>query len=202
MAVGLGAAAIVITGCQSTGVKTKADSSTAQTGKTTEAAKPSTSGTSKAATAKSTAPKSTAAKPAHVKATITLGGNNAPGEKVAVTVVKVVERTTASDGFSKPAKGKRFAAVQFRLHNVGKSSYQDSPGNGAKVLDSQGQSYPSYIVGDVAAGPSFANGSVNIAPGETQLGYVAFQVPTTFKISKVQFGTDSGFGQTGEWINP
>jgi len=35
--------------------------------------------------------------------------------------------------------------------------------------------------------------------GDKALGYIVFEVPTTSKVSMVQFGTDSGFGGTGEW---
>ena len=181
--------------CQSTtGVKTKADS-------------PGSSHTKTANTTAATThlPASKAATPsaAHVGAAITLGGNNKPGEKLSVAVVKVAATTEATDGFTRPSKGMRFAAVQFRLHNLGKSTYTDSPDNGAKVFDQQGQSFGSYITGgNVKAGPGFASGTVNIAPGGSELGYVTFQVPRHFRIAKIQFGTDSGFGQTGEWINP
>ncbi|HET9828809.1 MAG TPA: DUF4352 domain-containing protein [Nocardioidaceae bacterium] len=136
---------------------------------------------------------------AHVGSTITLGGNTSPGEKLAVTLVKYVPTTMATDQFSKPAPGKRFAAVQFRFRNLGRSAYQDSPSNGAKVIDVKGQSFGSYLVGDVKAGPQFAHGLVNILPRDKALGVIAFEVPKRATIAKVQFGTDSGFGEVGEW---
>ncbi len=187
------ACGLALSACQSSGgVKTKADSPS-----TSSAKHANTSATVRPATSKPTATV------AHVGATITLGGNEKPGEKLAVTVVKVAATTKATDGFTKPSRGMRFAAVQFRLRNVGKSTYSDSPDNDSKVFDRQGQSFGSYITGgNVKAGPGFANGTVNIAPGGAELGYLTFQVPRNFKIAKVQFGTDSGFGETAEWINP
>jgi len=85
------------------------------------------------------------------------------------------------------------------LRNLGKSPYQDSPSNGAKVIDAKGQSFASTIAANVKAGPDFAGGQVNILPGDKALGVVVFEVSKKVKIAKVQFATDSGFGQVGEW---
>jgi hypothetical protein len=46
-------------------------------------------------------------------------------------------------------------------------------------------------------------GTENIAAGSTGLGCVVFEVPTTARITKVQFTLDSGMGpQTGQWNVP
>jgi hypothetical protein len=120
----LAAPVLVVSGCTSSGMTNKQDSSTGES-----SAASSSAGTS--------AKKQAAAK---VGSTITLGGNNSQGEKLAVTVERYVPSTVSTDGFTKPAAGKRFAAVQFALRNLGTSPYQDAPANGAKVLDAKGQS--------------------------------------------------------------
>ena len=51
----------------------------------------------------------------------------------------------------------------------------------------------------VKAGPLFP-GSVKLTPGGKALGYVVFEVPKASKVSAVQFGMDSGFADTGEWL--
>ena len=138
-----------------------------------------------------------AAATARVGSTISLTGET-PGEKMAVTVVKVVTRAAGSDEFNTPDPGKRFYAVQFRLSNTGSAAYSDSPSNSAQVIDSNGQSYQSDL-STVAACDSFP-GSENIAVGSTGLGCVVFQVPRHAKITEVQFTLDSGFAnQTGQW---
>jgi hypothetical protein len=177
-------ALVVVAGCTSGGMTNAPDKSA---NKSSGASSPTASKLAKKKTV------------AHVGSTITLGGNNAAGEKLAVTVVKYVPTTVSTDQFTKPAAGKRFAAVQFSLRNMGKSAYEDSPSNGAKVIDVKGQSFGSYLAGNVKAGPGFANGQVNILPGDKALGVVVFEVPKKVKLAKVQFGTDSGFGQVGEW---
>lgn len=139
----------------------------------------------------------TASSAARVGSVITLTGNSA-GEKMDVSVVRVISHGQPTDQYSTPDPGKRFYAVQFRLANTGSAAYSDSPSNGAAVVDSAGQSYQSTLF-DVADCQSFP-GTENIAAGQSGLGCVVFQVPVAAKITKVQFTLDSGFGpQTGQW---
>ncbi|MCX4747102.1 DUF4352 domain-containing protein [Kitasatospora sp. NBC_01287] len=135
---------------------------------------------------------------AKVGDTIALKGQD-QGSADDVTVVKVVDNAQSTpDGFGKPADGKRWIAVQFRLKNTGTAAYSDSPENGATVADDKGQSYTS-VVADTTAGQSFAS-PVNNAPGDTALGFITFEVPADAKIVKAQFTLDSGFAdQTGQW---
>ncbi|GAA2752946.1 hypothetical protein GCM10010440_70990 [Kitasatospora cinereorecta] len=103
--------------------------------------------------------------------------------------------------FSSPEAGMRFVAVQFRLQNTGTAPYSDSPSNGAKVIDTQGQQFESTI-SDTGAGPSFT-GTTTIAPGATALGFITFQVPSTSRLAQVQFALDSGFAKdVGQWNLP
>ncbi|KPI15630.1 protein of unknown function DUF1942 [Actinobacteria bacterium OK074] len=123
------------------------------------------------------------------------------GETLAVTVVKVVDPAVAENDYSTPGAGKRFVAVQFRLKNTGTEVYSDSPSNGAKIVDTQGQQFASTIE-DTTAGPGFP-GSVTIARGDTGLGFITFAIPASSKVAKVQFTMDSGFADnTGQWDVP
>lgn len=152
-------------------------------------------GGSAAGTAKA-APKGAAKGAAKVGDTIGLTGME--GGKADLTVVKVVDNPKGADDYSTPDAGKRFFAVQFRIKDTGTKAYSDSPSNGAKVVDSQGQSYDSDI-NDTKAGPGFP-ATVNIAPGSSGLGYITFQVPVGAKITQIQFTLDSGMAdQTGQW---
>ncbi|MFD4659926.1 DUF4352 domain-containing protein [Kitasatospora sp. NPDC058444] len=136
-------------------------------------------------------------KVAKVGDTIALKGND-PADTADVTVVKVVDNAEGADEFTHPADGKRFVALQFRIKASGKKAYSDVPGNSAKVVDAQGQAFGTTIA-DTKAGPSFQV-PANIAPGESALGFVTFEVPKDAKLDKAQFGLDSGFApQTGQW---
>ena len=134
---------------------------------------------------------------ARVGDTVSLKGMES-GSKADVTVVKFVNRAVGADEFSQPESGKRFVAVQLKIKNIGSKAYSDSPSNGAKVVDTEGQGFDADI-SDTKAGPSFS-ADVNVAPGGTAKGFITFQVPKNAKIDKVQFTMDSGFAdQTGQW---
>jgi len=150
-----------------------------------------------AATAVSVKP-SAAVKPAGLGDSITVAGFN--GEKLTVTLVKVFPDAKGADEFTSPDAGKHFYAVQLRITNAGAAAYSDSPDNSAVLKDASGQQFQTDL-SSVTAGQSF--GSVNIAPGDSVLGVVVFQVPTGDKPVKVQFTPDSGMGNhTAQWNLP
>lgn len=168
---------------------------------TTTATAPATSSTPKVSASASKAAAEPSPSPSASTATIgdslTLSGTD-PGEQVKVTLVKVLPDAAPADNFSSPDAGKRFYAAQFRLNITGSKTYSDSPDNSAKLTDSQGQSYDSWIQ-DVAGCQAFSSG-LNIAPGGTGLGCVTFEIPQSAKITQVQFTLDSGFADdTGQW---
>ncbi len=120
------------------------------------------------------------------------------GEALDVTVTKVVEPAHPKDSYLKPSAGDHLVAVQFRLKNTGTTVYDDSPSNGATVIDKNGQRF-SDSFNDSTAGPSFP-GSITISPGKAALGFITFEVPNTSRVVTVQFAMDSGFSDdVGEW---
>ncbi|MFF2774007.1 DUF4352 domain-containing protein [Streptomyces sp. NPDC058052] len=136
-------------------------------------------------------------RPAAVGDTLSLTGTG-DGEALDVTVVEVVDPARSDDEFSEPDQGKKLVGVQFRLKNTGTEVYDDSPGNGARVVDRLGQQFGATIA-DLSSGPSFP-GSVTLAAGDTALGFIAFEVPEDSKIVKVQFAMNSGFSDNvGQW---
>ncbi|MER5863839.1 DUF4352 domain-containing protein [Kitasatospora sp. NPDC002040] len=140
--------------------------------------------------------KDAAKAPAKIGDTIALKGA-LPESTADVTAVKLVDNAEGADEFNKPADGKRFVAVQFRIKATGKG-YNDSPSNSAKLIDAQGQAFNTSL-SDTKAGQSFAAGTT-IATGESGLGFLTFEVPADAKLDKVQFTLDSGFApQTGQW---
>jgi hypothetical protein len=183
VAVGL----IALTGCAASGgVKTTSD--------------PLAGSASAPAASAPASPKSAVSTPAPASAsvgsTITLKGNT--DENIAVTLVKVVAIAKSSDSYMAPQAGNRYYAIQWRIKNVSTVAYSDSPSNGTKVADSADQQFESSFQ-DTKSGPSMPSG-LKLAPGASALGFITYEVPTSSKIVKVQFSTDSGFGETGEWI--
>ncbi|MFG2785522.1 DUF4352 domain-containing protein [Streptomyces prunicolor] len=131
--------------------------------------------------------------------TLGLTGTNS-GEKLDVTVVKVVDPAGARQ-YENPSAGDRFVSVQFKLKNTGTAVYNDSPSNGATVIDKDGQRF-SASLNNSTAGPSFP-GSITIRPGKTALGFITFEVPKASRVATVQFAMDSGFSDdVGEWQVP
>ncbi|MFB7948475.1 DUF4352 domain-containing protein [Kitasatospora phosalacinea] len=115
-----------------------------------------------------------------------------------VTLVKVVDPAESADEFLQPEEGKRYVSVQFRIKATGSAAYTDTPAIGAKLIDAQGQSFDSTFA-ETKAGPEFP-GAVNIAPGESSLGFVTFEIPSDAKVDKVQYALNSGFAeQSGQW---
>ncbi len=129
--------------------------------------------------------------------TIELSGLTA-GERVAVTLVQVVDPAQPASDFDSPPAGTRLIGAQLRLRNSGTAAYQDSPANSATLVDTVGQAFRSTISG-TAEGPGFPGG-VTVAPGDTGLGFVTFAVPTASVAGKFQFALDSGLAtQVGQW---
>lgn len=156
---------------------------------------PETVDTSPDATSEEPATTATTESPkARVGSTVSLEGQE-DGVKVDATVVKVVDPAPPGD-FLTP-KG-RIVAIQIKLTNTGTRPYDDSPGNGAKLVDGDGQSFNATTL-ESGAGP--AMGTVTITPGDSRLGFVSFDVPKEAVLSKFQLALDSGFAnETGEWL--
>lgn len=149
------------------------------------------------ATTTAATPTATKASTAHIGDTLTLHGTDSD-TNLSVTIVKWVDPAKSSDEFTSPDKGNRWVAAQFRLVNHGTKPYSDSPTNGAKVADSQGQRFGT-VVADISAGPAMDSG-LDLPPGETALGWVVFEVPTASKVVTVQWAADSGFSdEVGQW---
>lgn len=156
-----------------------------------------TGSTKAGATAASATTAAAAAKPAGLGDTIDVTGD-ASGEKLAVTLVKVDPKARSTDGFSSPPAGDAYFAAQIRIKNIGTVAYSDSADNCLAVKDGKGQSFQTDLVSSVSSGPTMDQ--LNIAPGDTSLGWVVFDVPTGDAVTQVQFTEDSGMGgDTAQW---
>jgi hypothetical protein len=142
-------------------------------------------------------PKPSKEEVAKVGDTITLKGME-DGEQLDVTVKKFLDPAKGADEFNQPESGKKWVAAQFQLVNTGSKVYSDSPSNGAKVADVDGQRFDAWF-GEIAAGPAMTS-DLNLPKGEKALGWIVFEVPKNSKIVTIQYGMNSGFAeQTGQW---
>ncbi|TQM58057.1 TIR domain-containing protein [Humibacillus xanthopallidus] len=146
-------------------------------------------------------PDGPSARAAQLGQAITLTGID-PATTAAVTVTKVVDPTTATDGISSPSPGSRFLAVEITIKNAGTAAYEETPANCARLVDGSGRGYDTETVLSVAAGPVFDT-SVRLRPGEQATGYVVFDIPTSAEAAYVQFALDSGVADdSGAWALP
>src|SRR5512145_68118 len=155
--------------------------------------------TSKAAEEKATEEKTEAPakKTAAVGDTLTLKGME-DGEQLDVTLKQWLPTAKPASEYDTPQDGKRWAAAQFELVNTGSKVYADSPSNGAKAADAEGQRFDSWF-GEISAGPAMSS-DVSLPKGEKALGWIVFEVPKDSKVVSVQFAMNSGFSdQTGQW---
>ncbi|GAA4996061.1 DUF4352 domain-containing protein [Kitasatospora paranensis] len=138
---------------------------------------------------------------AQVGDTVELRGT-AQGARMAVTVTSVVDPANPANDIGSPSPGRKLVAVQFRLRNTGSTTYSDAPSNGAEVVDDQGQGFNATVTTTVTSGQAFPAG-VHLAPGDSALGFVVFDLPVTSRPARVQFTLDSGLAdRTGQWSVP
>ena len=116
-----------------------------------------------------------------------------------MTLTRWVDHATSKDSFFGPGPGKRYVAAQFRITNTGTVQYVDSPSNGAFVFDAKGHKYrTTFAVSGIRQGAVF-DAAVSLAAGESNRGFLVFEVPKSSKIRKIRFSQNSGFGSRAEW---
>jgi hypothetical protein len=119
--------------------------------------------------------------------------------KMVVTASNIADPADVGPYDESLEEGSRFVAVDFQLKNVGETTYDDSPSNGAVLITRDGRQAQSSLVSGGACGDGFY-ASATISAGANRRGCIVFEVPGDAKVGTVQFTLDSGFGpQAGEW---
>ncbi len=114
-------------------------------------------------------------------ATLDLGDGNS----IAVTATKVVDPADPEFGDNDP--GTRMVSVQVSVTNNGPEAFSDTPDSLMTLIDSTGQGYSTDFSGS-KAGPGF-DGVVDLAAGETRVGFVSFVVPADAQVVKLVAGS-------------
>jgi len=129
----------------------------------------------------------------------TIDVSDETGVKLAVTLLKVDANVKATDGISTPPAGDVYYAVQVRIKNTASSAWSDAPSNCMVVKDAQGQTFQTDVVASISSGPQMA-AAVNLASGDSALGWIVFDVTKGDKVTQVQFTPLSGIGDdTAQW---
>jgi len=119
------------------------------------------------------------------------------GGKVSVNVLDVADPATGQDGYV-PKPGYRYVGIQLRLGNVGRTVYDDSPENGALLIDDRGEQHYADLA-EVTDGDGFG-GHVRLEQEDTRTGFIVFQLPQNVHAATFQFALDSGFAQNmAQW---
>ncbi|MEU3353952.1 DUF4352 domain-containing protein [Streptomyces sp. NPDC037389] len=128
--------------------------------------------------------------------TVTIKAKN--GAQIAVTLKNFADPAQSDNKFMKPSAGKRWVAAQLEIVNTGTEVYDDSPANGVKVTDEQGQAY-THSIGSTTAGANMP-ATVKLSGGQKALGYVVVSMPESAKVKAISFTPDSGFAkESAEW---
>ncbi len=122
------------------------------------------------------------------------------GVEMTVTPTKVIDPLQVGQFDSPVKKGSRFVGVNVVLKNVSKSTYSDSPSNGARIITANNQQADSTFVSGGPCAEGFS-AQTTISPKSTVQGCIPFEVPGSQPVKKFQFTLESGFGpEAGEWI--
>ena len=99
--------------------------------------------------------------------------------------------------------GAELVGVEMSLENTGNKTYDDSPGNGAKLITTAGVPLnPDFPVeGDCPAG-DFST-SVTLQAGQTNQGCIAFQLREGQEGGEFEWTPNSGYADdSGRWVLP
>ncbi len=98
--------------------------------------------------------------------------------------------------------GATLVGVEMNIENVGSVKFGDSPGNGAKLLTTAGVPLnPDFpLEGDC---PADFSTSVDLKPGESASGCIAFQLRTGQEGGEFEWTPDSGYAEdSARWALP
>ena len=117
---------------------------------------------------------------------------------IRVTLLKLVDPARSSYPSIRPRSGHRFVGIWLKLKNLGTRFYDDSPPNGAFVIDTRGHRYQALPASSGTIEPRLSFG---LAPGASGTGVAAFEVPTRARLRTFTLKLDYPSGRdTGVWL--
>jgi hypothetical protein len=123
------------------------------------------------------------------------------GNKMSVTLTKVIDPAQGADQFTTPNNGNRFVGAVFTITGIS-GTFSDDANNDATLIGSNGQTYTADF-DSIAGYTNFDNGQYTVSGGERSVGAVTFQVPLTVTVTKVEWSANGGFGGApAEWLIP
>lgn len=113
------------------------------------------------------------------------------GGTATMTVLKVVDPAKPTQGTEEP--GFRDVAVQIRIVGDGPKTFTSGAMVTLSAFDANGQSVEKHVEWPTSAGPELdALIGVTVAAGDTQSGFVVFEVPPGAKLARLQYTPPGG----------
>jgi Domain of unknown function (DUF4352) len=150
-----------------------------------------------------TKPKTTTTKPAPKQPWIgsTLMVENQNKQYEAVTLQAVVDPATPDNSFDAPPAGQRVISVQIQIKNTSKGTDTDDANNNLTIIGANKQSYEAGFA-TINGCTNFEHGQYTLTQGQTEVGCVTFDVPTTVAIGKIRWNPNSGFSTNNAYWTP
>lgn len=119
-------------------------------------------------------------------------------EQVKFTPLTYIDPLTPGQ-YDQPEAGQRLVAITWEMTNVGKKTYDSSPGNGALLILEDSTQVDHVITGSSTTECDYSS-ELNLAPGESRRGCIPFQVGESAKIKELQYALNSGYADVkGVW---
>jgi hypothetical protein len=134
-----------------------------------------------------------------VGTTFKVTGTDDSGKPIAydVTLVAVSQNAAPDNSFDGASAGHHLASAEFRITGITGSSHDDANLD-ANAHGSNAQAYNASFSG-VAAGTNFSDGDFTVAPGQTEVGYVSFELPNSAQVSNVTWDPDLDGQSVATW---
>lgn len=116
------------------------------------------------------------------------------GSAIDVNAIEVVD---PARGRVVPPEGTRWVAVRIEISNPGGPAYTETPADGARMIDAEGNVYAGWS--DDPVRPGFG-GDITIRTGDFERAFVSFSLPDGVRPHAVRFTPESRTApETGEW---
>jgi hypothetical protein len=113
-----------------------------------------------------------------------------------VTLVAVSQDAAPDNSFDAAPAGQHLVSAEFKITGISGASTDDANSD-ASINGANQQVYQPTFTG-LAAGTNFDSGQFTVSPGQTEIGYVAFQLPNGVAASSVVWSPGLG-GASGTW---
>jgi hypothetical protein len=121
------------------------------------------------------------------------------GNKISVTLARVIDPAQGADQFTTPQNGSRFVGAVFSIKGIS-GTFSDDANNDATVIGSNGQTYTADF-DSITGYTNFNDGEFSVSAAESSVGAVTFQIPLAVKVSKVEWSANGGLGGApAEWL--